>query len=205
MAQVEQRLGRRPRFGTWDAAFDAHYVYDYFAQAGGVAAVPLVQGRRGSQRHFAPDGAPLCAAGLAMPRLFTYQHRTGLVPHEREKCGCPLLYPQPTGQGCPIADAHFTHGGCTTTLATSGGARLRHQIDRESASYKQLYAQRTMVERINSQAEALAILHPKLRHGPAIANRNTLTYVLINLRALARRQAAVPEERSPRPGVTLTA
>ena len=61
-----------------------------------------------------------------------------------------------------------------------------------------------MVERINSQAEALAILHPKLRHGSAIANRNTLTYVLINLRALGRRRAATLEERSPTP-LTLAA
>ncbi|MBK9715723.1 MAG: hypothetical protein IPO81_31240 [Kouleothrix sp.] len=30
------------------------------------------------------------------------------------------------------------------------------------------------------------MLHPKLRRGRAIANRNTLTYVLINLRALKR-------------------
>ncbi len=197
MAQVEQRLGRRPRFGTWDAAYDAHYVYDYFDQAGGFAAVPLVEGRRGSRRQFAPDGAPLCAAGLAMPRLFTYQHRTSLVPHEREKCGCPLLVPQPTGQPCPIADPHFANGGCTTTLATSRGARIRHQLDREGAAYKQLYARRTMVERINSQAEALEILHPKLRSGRAIANRNTLTYVLINLRALARLQAPAGEEGPP--------
>jgi hypothetical protein len=53
-----------------------------------------------------------------------------------------------------------------------------------------------MVERINSQAEALNILHPKLRRGRAIANNNTLTYVLINLRALARiRQSAGKEGR----------
>jgi hypothetical protein len=205
MAQVEQRLGRKPRYGAWDAAFDAHYVYDYFAQAGGVAAVPLVAGRRGSQRQFAPDGAPLCAAGLPMPRLLTYQDRSCLVPHEREKCGWPLLHPQPSGQPCPIADPHFAKGGCTTALGTSHGARLRHQLDRESVTYKERYAQRTMVERINSQAEALGICQPKLRQGAAIANRHTLTYVLINLRALARRQAAVREARPPTPAVVLTA
>ncbi len=70
------------------------------------------------------------------------------------------------------------------------GARLRHTLDRAREAYKQLYAQRTMVERINSQAEALGILHPKLRRGRAIANQNTLTYVLINLRALARMRTA---------------
>ncbi len=205
MAQVETRLGRKPRYGAWDTAFDAHYVYDYFHQAGGFAAVPLNPGKRGSDRQFAPSGAPLCAAGLAMPRLFTYQHRTGLVPHEREKCGCPLLHPEPSGTICPIADPHWEKGGCTTTIATSIGARIRHQLDRESEAYKQLYAKRTMVERINSQAEALDILHPKLRRGRAIANRNTLTYVLINLRALRRIRSAAVEARLTADHVTLAA
>jgi hypothetical protein len=195
MTQVADRLGRRPRFGTWDAAFDAHYVYDYFHQAGGWAAVPLVESKRGGHRHFDPAGRPLCAAGLPMPRLFTYQHRTCLVPHEREKCGCPLLHPRPTGTPCPIADPHFAKGGCTTTIATSTGARIRHQLDRASDAYHRLYAQRTMVERINSQAEALGITHPKLRRGRAIANQNTLIYVLINLRALARLRDAALEAR----------
>jgi hypothetical protein len=205
MKAVEQRLGRKPRYGAWDAAFDAHYVYDYFHQAGGFAAVPFNPGKRGANRQFASDGAPLCAAGLAMPRLFTYQDRTALIPHEREKCGCPLLHPEPTGAVCPIADPHWEKGGCTTTIATSIGARIRHQLNRQSAAYKQLYAQRTMVERINSQAEALNILHPKLRRGRAIANRNTLTYVLINLRALARIRAAAAEGRPAADQLTLAA
>ncbi len=53
-----------------------------------------------------------------------------------------------------------------------------------------------MVKRINSQAEALELIHPKLRNGRAIANRNTLTYVLINLRALGRLRAAAEERQS---------
>jgi hypothetical protein len=205
MQQVETRLGRKPRFGTWDCAYDAHYVYEYFHQAGGFAAVPFNPGRKGAKRAFAPDGAPLCAASLAMPRLLTYLDRTsGLVPHTREKCGCPLLHPSATGQSCPISDPHFEKGGCTTTLAADIGSRIRHTLDRESEEYKQLYAKRTMVERINSQAEALGILHPKLRRARAIANQNTLTYVLINLRALSRMRAAA-EERPASEQTTLTA
>jgi len=168
--------------------------------------VPFNTGKRGGMRQFAPDGAPLCAAGLAMPRLLTYIDRTsGLIPHERERCGWALLHPQPTGASCPIADEHWEKGGCTTTIATSIGARLRHQLDRESQAYKQLYAVRTMVERINSQAEALDIVHPKLRRGTAIANRNTLTYVLINLRALSRLRAAALEGRQAAEQMALSA
>src|SRR5439155_8275068 len=109
------------------------------------------------------------------------------------------------GQVCPIADPHWDKGGCTTTIATSIGARIRHQLDRESADYKTLYAQRTMVERINSQAEALDIIHPKLRSGRAIANRNTLTYVLINLRALMRIRSAAQGGRPEAEQLTLAA
>jgi hypothetical protein len=52
--------------------------------------------------------------------------------------------------------------------------------------FKEIYKQRTACERINSQAEALGIERPKLRRGSAIANQNTLIYVLINLRTLHR-------------------
>lgn len=71
-------------------------------------------------------------------------------------------------------------------MPTSMGARLRYLLDRDSAAYKKVYCQRTVSERINSQAEALSIERPKIRNQPAIANRNTLIYVLINLRALQR-------------------
>jgi hypothetical protein len=71
-------------------------------------------------------------------------------------------------------------------MPISIGARLRYTLDRDSETYKQLYNQRTAVERINSQAVALGIECPHLRNGLAIANQNTLIYVLINLRFLQR-------------------
>ena len=74
-------------------------------------------------------------------------------------------------------------------MPTSQGARVRYQLDRASDEYKLIYNQRTADERINSQALALGIERPKLRNGQAITNQNTLTYVLINLRALRRVRA----------------
>ena len=97
-----------------------------------------------------------------------------------------MLFPEPTAQACPIDHQQWIKGGCTTTLATSIGARIRYQLDRQSDAYKHVYKQRTATERINSQAVELGIEHPKLRNGQAIANLNTLIYVLINLRALHR-------------------
>jgi hypothetical protein len=186
MADAERRLGFRPPFGTLDAAFDAFYVYEFFDQAGGFAAVPLIT-KGGHSRTFDANGLPLCEAGLPMPLKQTFWARKGvLVPHQKARHACPLLFPEPTGQVCPVKDKHWPKGGCKTTLATSIGARLRHELDRDSETYKDLYKQRTATERVNAQATALGIERPRLRNGAAIANLNTLIYVLINLRALQR-------------------
>ncbi len=187
MAQVEQRLGCRPRFGTADAAFDAWYVYDYFhnPEHAGFAAVPLRKMKQG-HRHFDPSGLPLCAASLAMPLKSTFTNRTSLVQHKRGRYACPLLHPEPSADNCPIDHAKWPDGGCKLVMPTASGARIRYQLDRESQIYKAIYNQRTTVERIFSQAVALGIERPKLRNRQAIANQNTLIYILINLRAMQR-------------------
>jgi hypothetical protein len=185
MAQTERRLGFKPKYGAFDAGFEAFYVFDYFDQVGGFAAVPLSQ-RGGFKRCFDPNGLPLCQAGLGMPLKSTYFCRTAAVPHQMGRYVCPLCFPEPTGQTCPINHKHWSKGGCVTALATAKGARLRYQIDRESQTYKHLYNQRTATERINALALELGIERPKLRHQAAIANQNTLIYILLNLRALQR-------------------
>jgi len=184
MAQVERRLGFCPPYGALDAAFDAFYVYAYFHQAGGFAAVPLSE--RGGARQFDDQGLPLCQAGLAMPVKNVFTKRTALVPHQQARHACPLLYPQPNGQVCPLNHKRWPKGGCVTTLATSIGARLRHQLDRDSDRYKLIYKQRSATERLNAQAKALGIERPKLRNQRAITNQNTLIYVLLNLRTYQR-------------------
>jgi hypothetical protein len=189
MADTERRLGFRPRYGAFDAAFDAFYVYEYFHRddqplIAGFAAVPLSK-RGGKRREFNAQGLPLCEAGLAMPLKLTFSCRTTRFDHERGRYACPLVFPEPIAESCPITHKNWPKG-CITTLATSIGARIRHQIDRQGVAYKDVYKQRTATERINSQAVALGIERPKLRNGQAIANQNTLIYVLINLRALRR-------------------
>ena len=201
MRQTQERLGRRPRFATFDAAFDAWYVYAHFYREndprGGFAAVPFSQkgGYTAKSRQFAPNGWPLCAAGLAMPLLFTYTDRTTcIVEHERGKYVCSLP-PGRTGRvACPIHHTNARRGGCTALMPTSIGARLRYTLDRDGEAYKAIYRQRTAVERINSQAVALGIERPHLRNGQAIANQNTLIYVLINLRFLRRLRQGLRED-----------
>ena len=187
MAQVERRLGRKPCYGALDKAYDAFYVYQYFYEAGGFAAVPLAEKGGYKERSFSPAGLPLCAAGLAMPLKFTFTDRTTtIVVHERGKYVCPLRFPTQPAAACPVNHENWPKGGCTAMMPTCAGARLRYQLDRERAEYKAIYKQRTADERINSQALALGIERPHLRRQSAIVNQNTLIYVLINLRALQR-------------------
>jgi hypothetical protein len=187
MTATTQRLGFPPSHGALDAAFDAWYVYERFHRAGGFAAVPFVERGGHKDRQFTPEGLPLCQAGLPMPLKFTFmdKHST-LVEHERGRYVCPLCYPQPNGEACPTQHKNWAKGGCIVTMPTSIGARLRYTLDREAAEYQEVYKQRTATERVNSQAVELGIERPKLRNGSAIANLNTLVYVLINLRALQR-------------------
>ena len=183
MAQVERRLGFRPPFGALDAAFDAAYVYEYFAQTGGFAAVPLVDRGGVAKRQFNEDGLPLCQADLPMPLQYTFIDRTHLFERSMGRYRCSLINSQSV---CPIQHKNWAKGGCVSTMAMGPGARQRYLLDRESADYKHIYNQRTAVERINSQAVQLGIERPHLRNGQAIANLNTLIYVLINLHTLRR-------------------
>jgi hypothetical protein len=62
MEATERRLGKRPKYGAWDTAYDAFYVCEYFHHAGGFAAVPLNVGKRGGGRRFSfPRTAYRCA------------------------------------------------------------------------------------------------------------------------------------------------
>lgn len=187
MKATTRRLGFHPLYGAFDAAFDTWYVHADFHSDdhNGFAAVPFAD--RGPRHYtFDQEGRPFCEAGFAMPLRATFLSKTSFIPHTKGRYVCPLTYPTPSKKSCPIAHKNWEKGGCASTLPTSIGARLRHQLDRESPEYKEIYKQRTATERINSQAVELGIERPRLRNGRAIANQNTLIYVVINLRALHR-------------------
>jgi hypothetical protein len=120
-----------------------------------------------------------------------WQKSNCLVPHEDGRYGCPLV--GVPDASCPCNHANWAKGGCVTTLPTSPGNRIRHELDRASDDFKRIYRQRTATERINSQALELGIERPYLRNGRSIANLNTLVYVLINLRTLHRIRSRLPQ------------
>lgn len=54
---------------------------------------------------------------------------------------------------------------------------MRVTLDRTAPLYKSVYAQRTSVERTNSQAKTLGIERPKVPINCSVERLNTLTYI----------------------------
>ncbi len=174
-------LGFFPTHLAADAAFDAWYVYQMVAHRGGIAAVPLnTHGHPESQRD--EDGIPFCAKGLLMHPTYQFAHTYG---YRTQRFRCPLLFPTPSGQRCN--HEQFTKGkGCVKDLNWEAGGQMRVTLDRQGPLFHAVYDQRTSTERINSQSKELGIKRPHVRNIHAVRNLNTLTYLVINARALQR-------------------
>jgi hypothetical protein len=188
-------LGFRPPNLAADAAFDAWHVYQPCAEQGGLAAVPLnLRGQPPPDRD--AEGRPRCARGLAMAPAREFLHEDGFRARDHR---CPLLWPAPTGAGCD--HPQFAEGpGCTKYVNIEPGGRMRAELDRTAEPYLGLYRQRTSAGRINSQAKALGIERPTVRRAAAVRRLNTLTYIVINARAL-RRARAINAPAPPRPAL----
>lgn len=179
--QATSALHRAPLHLAADAAYDAWYVYDAAARQGGIAAVPINQHGHPDHRRDT-DGVPFCEQGLRMTPRFLFHHSNG---YQAQRFGCPLLFPSPTGQTCPLLSSNQGQG-CHKDPNWEPGGLQRVMLDRTSPLYHAVYTQRTSCERINSQAKALGIEHPKVRNRRSVANLNTLIYLVINVRALQR-------------------
>jgi hypothetical protein len=59
-------------------------------------------------------------------------------------------------------------------------------LDLLSPLYKGVYNQRTSTERTSSQSKELDIKRPNVRNLRSVSTLNTLTYLVINARALQR-------------------
>jgi hypothetical protein len=116
-------------------------------------------------------------------------HQCGSIHHPRgylaHRYGCPVLAQHP-GLPAQCDHARFVTGGCKTDSNAERGGLLRLILDRSSPWYRAIYCQRTSAERINSQAKELGIERPRVRNRRSVERLNTLTYLLINAKALQR-------------------
>jgi len=179
--QTVLALGFFPPYLTADAAFDAWHVHEVACRHGGIAAIPLNQhGHPPYQRD--ADGTPLCPVGLRMQATSQFAHTRG---YRAQRFRCPLLFPNKTGASCEHEQFKQGKGpGCVKDVNWERGGQARVMLDRDGPLYHAIYTQRTSAERINSQAKELGIERPKVRNARSVANLNTLTYLVINVRVL---------------------
>lgn len=190
--RVVEALTFHPTNLAADAAYDAWYVYQPFAERGGLAAIPL-NPRGHPVPRLGPKGIHFCPRDIEMVPSYEYDHTEG---YRAQLLRCPLLFPHPTGQTCD--HEQFAKGiGCVKHINIELGGRMRVALDRTSEPYKAIYKQRTASERINSQATALGIERPKVRNISSVRNLNTLIYIVINVRALRRVRAVNARARAP--------
>ena len=188
-------LGLFPLHVTADAAYDAWYVYQTCAHRDGIAAIPLNQhGHPDRPRDH--DGMPLCPIGLRMHPTYRFMHTKG---YQAQRYRCPLLFPERTGQTCEH-EQFVKDKGCVKDINIEKGGLMRAMLDRSSPLYHAVYCQRTSAERINSQAKALGIERPKVRQSRSVHRLNTLTYIVINVKALARARAINASLLTPKLG-----
>jgi hypothetical protein len=172
-------LGFFPTHITADAAFDAWYTYQMVVHRHGIAAIPLNQhGHPESRRD--RDGVPLCEKGLRMHPTYQFSHTSGYLS---QRFRCPLLFPAASGQTCDHPQFR-KEKGCVKDLNWDLGGQMRVTLDRQSPLYKGIYNQRTSTERINSRSKELGLKRPKVRQIGSVRTLNTLTYLVINARAL---------------------
>ncbi len=117
-----------------------------------------------------------------MHPTFQFSHTYG---HRSQRFRCPLLFPEATDQSCDHPQ-FLKEKGCVKDLNWELGGQMRVMLDRDSPLYKSIYCQRTSTERSNSQSKAAGLERPKVRNIHSVRNLNTLTYLVINVRALQR-------------------
>ncbi len=141
---------------------DAWYLYQCAALHHSIAVIALNQHTHPLFSRD-PDGTPICPKGLRMQPTSQFDHTNG---YRAQRFRCPLLFPESTGERCN--HAQFAKGpGCVKVVNWELGGQMRVTLDRDGPL-------------------ALGIERSKVRNGHSVANLNTLIYLIVNVKTLAK-------------------
>ena len=158
-----------------DKAYDVKAIYNTVKEVyHGDCVIPLNK-RNTKDAQKLPSGHPICDAGLAMHKDGKC-HDNGRTrqkyccPFKRSKCG-----------GCPCNHKNWNNGkknrGCTKYVTLPDDYRL--SIDRESVSFKKIYALRTEAERYNARFKATKQERLWVHSMNAAKNLNTIAHIAL--------------------------
>ena len=173
-----------------DTAYDADALLKFTVEE--LQAQPVIAPH--PRRHANPDfhvqgAAVVCPANLEMFRRGKMTpRRTGI---SYIQFSCPIYYDRSLRQRflvCPAAHPKFfQQKGCNYLLRTS--PNIRAQIPYGSESFRQLYRERTAVERVFSRLLTIAMQDLPTRGLDAARNLCTISHITVLLVALAAHRA----------------
>lgn len=158
-----------------DKAYDVKVIYNTIKDVyHGDCVIPLNKRNAKSPKKL-PSGHPICDAGLAMHKdgKFSDNGRT------RQKYCCPFKHSK--CGSCPCDHKNWNNGkknrGCTKYVILPDDYRL--SIDRESVSFKKIYALRTEAERYNARFKATNQERLWVHSINAAKNLNTIAHIAL--------------------------
>ena len=172
-----------------DKGYDVKSIYNAIRNVyNGECFIPLNKRNTKSPKKL-PAGNPICDAGLAMHKdgKFSDRGRT------RQKYCCPFKHSK--SDECPCNHSNWNNGkknrGCTKYVTIPDEYRL--SIDRNSISFKTIYALRTECERYNSRFKDTAQERMWVRNMNSVTNLNTIAHIALLTIAIT----AVTTNRKP--------
>jgi hypothetical protein len=165
-----------------DKGYDVKIIYNSVRDLyGGECFIPLNQ-RNTKNPKLLPMGHPVCDAGFAM-------NSDGKVSDHgrtRQKFCCPFKLSK-DDSSCPCNHKCWNnekkHRGCTKYITIPDDYRL--SIDRQTGSFKSVYALRTECERYNSRFKASGQERLWVRNGTSAENLNSIAHISLLAVALA--------------------
>ena len=180
-----------------DAAFDAWYIYqNVFGEKDdpqhGQAYIPInARGHDPKPNSFGPHGGIIAPCGKEMKPESAWLDTSKGYHRRRDQCPYTQTQRKKGTVSCPCNHPQFhKKRGCTRTINLDDPDQLRFALNRQSKEFKQIFKERTTVERLFAHANQANLEHPNVRDGHAVAQLNTLTYTLINLKAILKVRAA---------------
>lgn len=164
-----------------DKGYDAKKIYNTVKDVyTGECVIPLNK-RNAKDFKKLPIGNPICEAGLAMNR----DGKTSDSGRTRQKYCCPFKRSK-TGQ-CPCNHPNWNNGkknrGCTKYSTIPNDYRLA--IDRNSLTFKSLYALRSECERYNSRFKNTGQERMWVKNIQSVTNLNTIAHIALLSIAIA--------------------
>jgi hypothetical protein len=180
-----------------DAAFDAWDIYqDVFGDKDdpqhGQAYIPInPRGHDPKPNQVGPHGGIIAPCGKEMKPESAWFDKSKGYHRRRDQCPYTQTQRQKGTVSCPCNHPQVhSKRGCTRTINLDDPQKLRFALNRQSKEFKQAFKERTTVERLFAHANQANFEHPNVRDGHAVAQLNTLTYTLINLKAILKVRAA---------------